>query len=64
MFFKIAVLKILQYSQENTCAGVAALKAFKFIIKRRQYRRFPVSVAKFLRTAFLQGISGGSCYEK
>ena len=40
-----SVLKILQYSQENTSVGV-----FK---KRLQHRGFPVNIAEFFKTAFL-----------
>ena len=45
-------LKILQNSQENTCARVS------FLIKLQWHRCFPVNFAKFLRT-FLQDTSGG-----
>ena len=56
MFFKIAkvVLKILQYSQESTCAGVS--------FEGLQYtpiQVFPVDIAKFLRIALLYNSSGG-----
>ena len=40
-------LKILQNSQENTCARVS------FLIKRLWYRCFPVNFAKFSRTPIL-----------
>ena len=43
-FYKKVVLKILQYSQENTRQGC------NFIKKRLQHRCFPVNIAKFLRT--------------
>ena len=47
--------KILQYSEENTCVGaflnkVVGPKACDVIKKRFQHRRFPVNVAKLLRT--------------
>ena len=50
-------LKILQYSQENTCIGVsfnkvAGLQALNFIKTRLQHRYFP----KFLRTSILKNI--------
>ena len=45
---KYVLLKISQYSQENT-----------FIQKRLQHRGFPANFAKFLRTAFLQNTAGG-----
>ena len=49
-------LEILQHSQENTCARVSFL--IKFFLKKRLWHRcFPVNVAKFLRTPFLQNIS-------
>ena len=55
------VLKISQYSQENTCVGVffnkvSDLQACNFIKKRLQHRCFPVKFAKFLRTAILKNI--------
>ena len=52
---KQMILKIPQYSQENTCVGMSFSKiALKFFIKKRlQHRYFPVNIAKFLRTAFV-----------
>ena len=45
-------LKILQNSQENTCARVLIL------IKLQAWRRyFPVNFAKFLRTPFNDGMN-------
>ena len=44
---KKVALKILQNSQENTCARPATL------LKRLWRRCFPVNFAKFLRTLFL-----------
>ena len=38
---------------------VAALKAQNFIKKKLRDRCFPVNIAKFLRTPFLQNTSGG-----
>ena len=49
---KKTLLEISQDSQENTCAIVSLLK------KKLWHRCFPVSFAKFLRTPFLQNISG------
>ena len=46
---KKVFLKILQNSQENTCARVSFL--IKLQLKKRLWRRcFPVNIAKFLRT--------------
>ena len=42
------LLKILQNSQESTCAG-AFLKACNFIKERLQCRCFPVNFGKFLK---------------
>ena len=39
-------LKMLQYSQKNTCFKIS------FIQKRLQDRSFPVDIEKFVRTAF------------
>ena len=47
MLFEAGVLKILQYSQENTCVGVL------FNVKKRLQHMFPVNIAKFSKTAFL-----------
>ena len=49
------VLRNLQNSQENTCAGLIPATLFK---KRLWLRCFLVKFAKFLRTPFLQNISG------
>ena len=49
------VLRNLQNSQENTCAGLIPAALFK---KRLWLRCFLVKFAKFLRTPFLQNISG------
>ena len=48
-------LEISQNSKEITCDRVSFLTAFK---KGLWHRCFPVSFAKFLRTPFLQNISG------
>ena len=37
---------------------VASLQICNFLKKRRQHRCFPVNIAKFLRTPFLQNTSG------
>ena len=50
---KKVFLKISQYSQENTCAGVSFL--IKTLLKKRLWRRcFPVTLAKFLKAPFLR----------
>ena len=47
-FCKKVFLKVLQNSQENTCARVS------FLIELQAWHRcFPVNFAKFLRTPFL-----------
>ena len=54
-------LKILQYSQENTCARVSSFVGIRpatLLKKSLWYRRFPVNFAKFLRTSFLQNTTG------
>ena len=63
---KEVFLTILQYSQEDACVGVslnifAGVKACNFIKKKLQHRCFLVSIAKFLRTAFLYNTSDGGC---
>ena len=45
MLIKKLLLRISQYSQENTC--VAGLKTCDFIKRRLQYRCFTVNIAKF-----------------
>ena len=45
-YVKKVLLKISQHLQENTCVGVS------FLIKRLQYRCFPLNFAKFLKTTF------------
>ena len=47
VLYKKLLLKILQYSQENTYVGVS------FIKRRLQHRWFPVNIAKCLRTPIL-----------
>ena len=53
------VLRILQNSQENTCARVSFLLIlfFNFIKKETLALVFSVNFAKFLRTPFLQNTS-------
>ena len=55
MFFKISVLKISQTSQENTFVGVSAtwLRPCNIFKKILQYRCFPATFVKLLRTPFL-----------
>ena len=65
---KIGVPKILQNSQENTCARaffwigsrfqVWSLRFATLLRKRLRHRRSPVNYVKFLRTHFLQNTSG------
>ena len=50
---KKVFLEISQNSQENTCTRVATL-----LKKRLWHKCFPVNIAKFLRTSFLQNTSG------
>ena len=65
MFLKIDVLKKISEVERKTPVleslfnKVAGLKFF--IIKILQHRCFPVHIAKFLRTAFLQN-SSGNCF--
>ena len=57
---KKLLIKISQYSQENTYVGfVAGLISCNFIKKRLQHKCFPASIVKFLRIAFLWNTSGG-----
>ena len=57
-FSKYVILRISQYSQENTCVGVllynkvAGIQACNFIKKSFQPRFFPVNIVKIFRTAF------------
>ena len=65
---KQVFLKILQFHWktpmlESLLNKVAGLKAWNFIKKRLQHRYFPMKLAKFWRTLFLQNISGG-CFWK
>ena len=58
---KKVFLKVLQYSQKNTCVeslfnNVASLKTCNFIKKRLQHKCFPVNSATFLRTPILKKI--------
>ena len=59
MFFKTGVLKNLEISHRKTPVSesifnkVAGLKACNFIKKRLEHRCFPVTIAKFLKIAFL-----------
>ena len=54
-------LKILQYSQKNTCVRVffnenPGLQSCNFIKERLQHRCFSVNIAKFLRIPILKEI--------
>ena len=51
------LLKISQYSQENTCVG-----GLQLYLKETPMH-FPVNIAKFLRTPFFKNTSGGYCYK-
>ena len=58
---KTLLLKILQYSWENTCVGLPFLmkmQAFSPVNfeKRLQHKCFPVNIVKFLRTPALKNI--------
>ena len=59
---KKLLLKILQYSQENTCVGVpffnenAGLQSCKFKKERLQRRCFNVNITKFLRAPALAAV--------
>ena len=63
---KKVFLKISQNSQENSCARlsfliklqVLGLRPAALLKKKLWYRRFPVNLAKFLRTTFLQNTVG------
>ena len=60
LFFKIGALKKLHNIHEKTPVmesylnKVSGLQAYNFIKKRLQHRRFPATIAKFLRTAFFR----------
>ena len=47
-------LKIMQYSQENTCVRVSESTLLK---KRLWHKDFPVNFARFLRAHILQNTS-------
>ena len=49
MFFKIGILKNLGNFTENTCVGVAGLKASKLVKNRLQHQCFSVKFGTFLR---------------
>ena len=57
-YIKKLFLKISQYSQGNTCAGISfvGLRACNFIKNRLQHRFFPVNIANFLRIPILKNI--------
>ena len=63
-FAKKVFLKISQNSQENICARVSFLIKLKALGCRLWYRCFPVNFVKFLRTPFLQNISGDCFWNK
>ena len=49
-------LKILQYSQENTCVGVSFLVKIRAFspVKKTPTQTFPMNIVKFLRTPVLK----------
>ena len=49
-------LKILQYSQENTCVGVSFLVKIRAFspVKKTSTQTFPMNIVKFLRTPVLK----------
>ena len=53
---KKAILKNLQYSQDNNFIGVSS---YNFIKKRLQHSYFPVIITKFSRTPILKNICEG-----
>ena len=57
LFLKVCVLKISQYSKENTCVGVSFLIKLQVWSprekKRLQHSFLPMNITKFSRTAFL-----------
>ena len=68
MFFKLCALKNFVYNinkktpvLKSLFKKVASLKTCIVKKKRFQHRCFPVNIAKFLRTAFLQNTSS-SCF--
>ena len=50
MFYKISVLNILQYSQENICAGVSVISCYK----ETPHKCFLLNFATISRIPFLQ----------
>ena len=59
MFLKISLLKnVAILKGKRLCLNLSLMKlqAFNIIKKRLQHRRFPVNIAKFLRTSILQNI--------
>ena len=57
MFFRIGVLKnIAIFTGKHLCWSLLLKKSI--LKKRLQHRSFPVNIAKFLRTPFLQNTSG------
>ena len=65
MFFKTGGLKNFRKNHKKTPVleslidKVARLKPRNFIKKRVQHRRFPVNIAKLIRTVFLHNTPGG-----
>ena len=68
MFFKKDVLKNFSiFTGKHLCWSLLlnkwqVFRSAALLKKRLQHSCFPVNIAKFLRTAFLQNISGGRLY--
>ena len=69
IFFKLGVLKNLEiFTGKYLCWNlslfneIAGLKAYNFIKKRLQHRCFPVNIAKFVRTYFIEHHTSGDCF--
>ena len=56
VFRKKVFLKILQYSQENTCVGAPLVSLESTLLKRDRNTYFHVNITKFLRTPILKNI--------
>ena len=55
MLFKIGVFKNFARKTpvlESLFNNITGMKAWNFLKKRLQHKRFPVNITKFLRTAF------------
>ena len=65
MFFRIVVLKNFSvFTGKHQCWSLFLIKLQTWrLAKRLQNKCFPVNIAKFLRTPFLQNTSGGCFYK-